>query len=108
MKAIIWLSLIFLLADRRLAAITDQRIVDVLGILPYEVRLKDISPPGTDLTTCGGFWGQTGFVCNKEKLTSFALKEFAEAENLHKDFLIVANILEKINHGLKSMDSKIS
>lgn len=72
---------VFLLLVLALGAVRGQLDVKVavpLSVLPADLRLTSPVPPGIDMITCGGFWGKTGFVCDKTKTIAYAKDDSAK------------------------------
>src|SRR5436305_781672 len=71
----------------------DIRAKQLLSLLPYDARLAKPESPGKDISTCGGLWGKTGFMCKKSTLIEVQQQDLVPLNNAKGIFTSVISLL---------------
>ena len=84
-----------------LAQNNDTKMRDIFGMLPSDIILQNIVPPGKDMQTCQGLWGREGYGCDKSKLIQYSNQDKEKMMNYSKEsFTFVQSMKSILNSSL--------
>lgn len=62
-----------------------SNIAQIVNLYSSTLLLPDVVPAGRDLTTCNGFWGRTGYACDKSRVAAYLANDSTYLDSLKND-----------------------